>query len=209
MKKMDKKTYELIKKKHGGWASWAIWAMPEVWEGAGSRANMDDVSFFEDDQILTKLNPNIVLVALNFSIDVEDIFEKPFQNFHGGARARDYLIRLMLKDTPFWGAYMTDIIKRTPAKKSEKAMEIWKNDSKLRSFCIETFKQELKDIGAVDPYIVCLGTDVYKILKEHLPSNYTIAEPYSYHYSAWHIKDEKHIERMQEVIENMSGAKNL
>ena len=60
---MDKKTYKLIKKKHGGYASWAIWAIPKVWEGAGSRANMDDVSFFEDDQILTKLNPNIVLVA--------------------------------------------------------------------------------------------------------------------------------------------------
>ena len=116
---MDKKTYELIKKKHGGYASWAIWAIPEVWEGAGSRANMNDVSFFEDDQILTKLNPNIVLVALNFSIPVK--FEKPFQNFHGGARARDYLIRLILKDTLFWGAYMTDIIKHTPNKKSEKA----------------------------------------------------------------------------------------
>ena len=205
---MDKKTYELIKKKHGGYASWAIWAIPEVWEGAGSRANMNDVSFFEDDQILTKLNPNIVLVALNFSNDAE--FEKVFQNFHGEGRGCcDYLIRLMLKDTPFWGAYMTDIIKRTPAKKSEKAMEIWKNKPELRSRCIETFEQELKDIGAVDPYIVCLGTDVYKILKQHLPSNYTIAEPYSYHYSAWHIKDEKHLERIQEVIENYERSKEF
>ena len=40
---MDKKTYELIKKKHGGYASWAIWAIPEVWEGAGSRANMNEI----------------------------------------------------------------------------------------------------------------------------------------------------------------------
>ena len=205
---MDKKTYELIKKKHGGYASWAIWAIPEVWEGAGSRANMNDVSFFEDDQILTKLNPNIVLVALNFSNDAE--FEKDFQNFHGEGRGCcDYLIRLMLKDTPFWGAYMTDIIKGLPEKKSEKAMEIWKNDPPLRSSCIESFEQELKDIGAVDPYIVCLGSDVYKILKKHLPSNYTIAEPYSYHYSAWHIKDEKHIERIQEVIENYERSKEF
>ena len=104
---------------------------------------------------------------------------------------------------------MTDIIKHTPNKKSEKAMEIWKNDPKLRSSCIETFEQELKDIGAVDPYIVCLVSDVYKILKKHLPSNYTIAEPYSYHYSAWHIKDEKHIERIQEVIENYERSKEF
>ena len=205
---MDKKTYELIKKKYGGYASWAIWAMPEVWEGAGSRANMNDVSFFEDDQILTKLNPNIVLVALNFSIDVK--FEKKFQNFHGGGRGGgDYLIRLMLKDTSFWGAYMTDIIKDLPMKKSERAMEIWENDPALRSRSIESFEQELKDIGAVDPYIVCLGTDVYNILKKHLPSNYTIAEPYPYHYSAWHIKKEKHIERIQEVIENYERSKEF
>ena len=205
---MDKKTCELIKKKHGGYASWAIWAIPEVWEGAGSRANMNDVSFFEDDQILTKLNPNIVLVALNFLNDAE--FEKDFQNFHGEGRGCcDYLIRLMLKDTPFWGAYMTDIIKGLPEKKSEKAMEIWKNDPALRSSCIESFEQELKDIGAVDPYIVSLGTDVYKILKKHLPSNYTIVEPYPYHYSAWHIKKEKHLERIQEVIENYERSKEF
>ena len=113
----------------------------------------------------------------------------------------------MLKDASFWGAYMTDIIKHLPEKLSKKAMEIWKSKPQLRSRCIETFEQELKDIGVVNPYIVCLGTDVYKILKQHLPSNYKIAEPYPYHYSAWHIKKEKHIERMQEVIVNYERSK--
>ena len=59
---MNKDAYELSKKKYGYCASWAIWAD----EGKTPKSNMDDVSFFDDDQIHTKLNPDIVLLALNF-----------------------------------------------------------------------------------------------------------------------------------------------
>ena len=70
----------MSKKKYGYCASWAIWAD----EGKTPKSNMDDVSFFEDNQIHTKLNPNIILLALNFSKDIK--FENNFQNFHSGGK---------------------------------------------------------------------------------------------------------------------------
>ena len=45
----DKNTFELIKRKYGLHASWAIWDD----EGNTPKSNMDDLSFFEEDQIST------------------------------------------------------------------------------------------------------------------------------------------------------------
>ena len=113
---MDKNTFELIKSKYGLHASWAIWGE----EGNTPKSNMDDLSFFEDNQILSKLNPNIVLVGLNFS--VSGVVLKPFQNFHGQGGGA-FKIRYALKHTAFWGAYMTDIIKDFPEKESHNVMK--------------------------------------------------------------------------------------
>ena len=193
---MNKDAYELSKKKYGYCASWAIWAD----EGKTATSNMDDVSFFDDDQIHTKLNPNIVLLALNFSKDIK--FENKFQNFHSGGKGSGgaYKLRLMLKDTSFWGAYMTDIIKDLPEKDANKAYKIWKNDPVLRRKSLETFDQELKDIGSVNPLIVCFGGEVFEIAQEHLSSKYKniVKLP---HYSAY-ITIEKHIEGMHKIIED-------
>ena len=203
---MKKEAYELSKKNYGHCASWAIWALPEVWSGTGSRANMDDVSFFDDDQVHTKLNPNIVLLALNFSKKIT--FKNKFQNFHSGGKGSGgaYKLRLMLKDTSFWGAYMTDIIKDLPEKDANKAYKIWKNDPVLRRKSLETFDQELKDIGSVNPLIVCFGKNVFEIAQEHLSSKYkkiVEATHYSYRggkYKPW--SDEKSIEEMHKIIED-------
>ncbi len=46
---MDKNTFELIKRKYGLHASWAIWGD----EGNTPKSNMDDLSFFEEEKIST------------------------------------------------------------------------------------------------------------------------------------------------------------
>lgn len=190
---MKKEAYELAKKKYGYCASWAIWAD----EGKTPKSNMDDVSFFDDDQIHTKLNPDIVLLALNFSKDIK--FENNFQNFHGKGGGA-YKLRLMLKGTSFLGAYMTDIIKDLPEKDANKAYKIWKNDPVLRRKSLETFDQELKDIGSVNPLIVSFGGPASEIAHEHLSSKYKniVKMP---HYSAY-ITIEEQIEQMHKIIED-------
>ena len=74
---MDKIHFEKIKKLYGNYASWAIWAE----EGDKPKSNMDNLSIFEDKNILSQLNPNIILVGLNIS--KRDELNKPFENFHG------------------------------------------------------------------------------------------------------------------------------
>ena len=73
--KMDINKYNFIKNKYGLHASWAVWAE----EADKPKSNMGDLSVFDDENILQELNPNIVLVALNFS--VSGVVQKPFQNF--------------------------------------------------------------------------------------------------------------------------------
>ena len=74
---IDKNRFNFIKEKYGLHASWAVW----VNEGDTPKSNMGDLSIFEKDEILLKLNPNIILVGLNLS--VSGVVLNPFQNFHG------------------------------------------------------------------------------------------------------------------------------
>ena len=101
---MNKEQLDLIKKKYGHYASWAIWAG----EGDKSKSNMGDLSIFEDKNILSHLNPNIILVGLNIS--KRDEINRPFENFHGPLGGA-YKIRYAFKNSPYWGGYMTDVIK--------------------------------------------------------------------------------------------------
>ena len=195
---MDKNTFELIKSKYGLHASWAIWGE----EGNTPKSNMDDLSFFEEDQILSKLNPNIVLVGLNFS--VSGVVLNPFQNFHGQGGGA-FKIRYALKNTAFWGAYMTDIIKDFPEKESHNVMKYLRNNSDFIDKNIISFEEELKDIKADDPTILGFGNDSYDILQTNLGSKYNIIK--AMHYSHY-ISKENYREHMIGVIDDWNNNKH-
>ena len=144
---MDKKTFEFIKNKYGLHASWAIWAE----ESDTPTSNMEDLSVFEDRNILSELNPNIILVGLNFS--VAGVVQKPFQNFHGKGGGA-FKLRYALKGTPFWGSYITDIIKDFPQVDANNVMRYLRNNVSLVEENILTFEEEIKDIGSTNPLIV-------------------------------------------------------
>jgi hypothetical protein len=105
---IDQTKFEFIKKKYGYCASWAIWA--DV--GKKPKENVGDLRVFDiknNPGLLQQLNPNIILVGLNFS---RGIIKVPFANFHDArSEAMDFKIRYALSGSQFWGAYMTDIIK--------------------------------------------------------------------------------------------------
>jgi len=191
---MDKKTFEFIKNKYGLHASWAIWAE----ESDTPTSNMEDLSVFEDRNILSELNPNIILVGLNFS--VAGVVQKPFQNFHGTGGGA-YKLRYALKGTPFWGAYMTDIIKDFPEADSNNVMRYLRNNVSLVEENILTFEEEIKDIGSTNPLIVGLGGDAHKILKKHLGSKFNIIK--AMHYSHF-INKENYKEKIKPLINDYS-----
>ena len=104
-----------IKNKYGKCASWAIWAS----EGKNPTSNIGDLSVLDpatNENLLSLLNPNVIFVGLNLSRgDVKNDFE----NFHSSyGHAKDYKIRFAIKNSPYWGGYMTDIIKGYVKKES-------------------------------------------------------------------------------------------
>lgn len=104
---MDRATFERIKRKHGGHASWAVWAEPE----GTPRSNVGDLSVLDparNPALLGNLRNDVVMLGLNISRP----FTEAFRNFHNPNRGgRDFKIRHAFSGTPFYGAYMTDIIK--------------------------------------------------------------------------------------------------
>jgi len=104
---MDEKHYLEIVNKYGDFASWAIWQ--DV--GLKPKSNVGDLTIFDhvkNRELLGQLKPNVVMDGLNISRRVE----LPFGNFHDSRpQSQDYKIRYAFRDTKFYGAYMTDIIK--------------------------------------------------------------------------------------------------
>jgi len=196
---MDLIEYEKIKSKYGSMSSWAIWSD----QGENIKSNMGDISFFENPTITTLklLNPNIILVGLNISKHIP----KLFSNFHPDySSAQDYKTRYALKNTMFYGAYMTDIIKDFEEKVSGNLMKYLRKNKTFEKENIVKFEQELVDIGSNSPIIIAFGNDSYKILKRNF-KHYKIYKVS--HYSAF-INVDKYREEFKKLeIEILKGCK--
>ncbi|NIS68535.1 MAG: hypothetical protein GTO12_06150 [Proteobacteria bacterium] len=186
----DKNQFELIKKKYGHYASWALWAD----EGKKPKDNIGDVSILDIEKnkdVLKQIKPHIILVGLNISRRIE----KPLANFHDPRPyAMDYKIRYALKNTPYYGAYMTDIIKDFEQKISGKVMTYLKENKMFETTNIEMFREEVRDLQVSKPLIIAFGNDSYEILFKNLSSEYDIVKipHYSHQISKEKYKEEVH-----------------
>ena len=155
--------YNQIKKKYGKSASWAIWAE----EGDKPKSNISDLSVFDDDCIIEQLNPNYVFVGLNPS--VQDIDTNIWHNFHSKdtKRQNDYKLRYALKNTKYWGSYLTDLapdIKETNS-----------NKVSVSDINVKKFKEEIALLGT-KPVLIAMGDKVYKTLIDCLENTYNIVK---------------------------------
>ncbi len=192
---ITREKFDFIKKKYGQHASWAVWAK----QGTTPTSNMGNMSVLDPEinkNLLSELNPDIVLVALNFSIDIK---HEPWENFHKyRPHATDFRTRYALRDTPLWGAYMTDILKDYPEKDSNKVKAHLKKHPELEQQNITRFRQEISDIGASKPLLVAFGDIVYKILKQNLSNEFKIIKiP---HYANWGSNKEKYREQVKKIL---------
>ena len=190
---ITREKFDSIKKKYSRVASWAIWAH----EDEEPKSNMGDLTVLDPEinkNLLSELNPNVVLVGLNFS---EDVDHKPFENFHAGGKFQDYKTRYALRDSPYWGGYMTDIIKNHPEKKSDELVKYLKTHPDEVQSNVESFRQELRDIGAEKPKLVAFGNAVHDILKKNLPEFEIVKIP---HYTAWNYNNkDEYRKRVHEI----------
>lgn len=190
---VTREKFDFIKTKYGHFASWAIWAH----EGVTPKSNMGDLTVLDPEinkNLLSELNPNVVMVALNFSKNVK---HEPWGNFHSNRpMATDYKTRYALRGSNLWGAYMTDIIKDHPEKESGKVIEFLKHNKTIEEKNIEFFRQELRDIGSTNPLLVAFGNTVYDILKRYFTSEFKIIKiPHYAHF----IGKEKYREQVKTI----------
>ena len=164
---LDRKTYKLMKKKYGGVGSWAVWS-PQMDKGK-PKSNMGNMEWTKDEDYLCSiLNPRFVFVGLNLSNrhgKYSDI-KTPWVNFHSGnPHGNSFKLRFSLKDTPFWGAYMTDLIKDVIETDSKKVVPRLKKDKALLERNLKSFENEISYLGG-KPVLVALGKAVYDLLKD-------------------------------------------
>jgi hypothetical protein len=158
---IDIQQFENIKQKHGSYASWAVWA-----DATGKpKSNMGDVSHFKSESALSLLKNDIVMVGLNISRPVSE----PFINFHDpNPRANDFKIRYAFKDSAYYGAYMTDIIKFLEEVDSTNLMKYLKERPEIVEQSVRIFREEMQDLRAIAPVILAFGKDTHKLLSENL-----------------------------------------
>jgi len=169
--------FEEILGKYGEFASWAVW----VNEDKKPKSNIGDMSIFDlekNPNLLEILNPNVVMVGLNFS---RTIAKKAFVNFHDKRpQGQDYKIRYAFRGTEFYGAYMTDIIKDFEEKISGNVLAYLKSNRDFELNNVKLFEQEMKDLRCVNPLIIAFGNISYDILTKHFGSIYRIKKVMHY-----------------------------
>lgn len=162
-----------IKEKYGEVASWAVW----IKAGEKPKSNIGDMSVFDLDKnpdLLNLIHVDVIMVALNFARGKgEKTLSEDFKNFHdSNQRGQDYKIRYAFEWTPFYGAYMTDIIKNFVMLDSGDVKKYLKKNREFKLENIRNFEKELVEIGSVKPLILAFGTETYNILKEDLSPEY-------------------------------------
>jgi len=88
--------------------------------------------------------------------------------------ATDFKIRYALYGTPYWGAYMTDIIKDFEEKVSGKMVGFLKAHPDFERDNIKQLKAEIDVLGCSNPVLIAFGKDAERIARRNLGDEYSI-----------------------------------
>lgn len=163
---IGRSTFDLVKRRHGDHASWAVWAEPTD----RSKLNMGDLSVFDPDEnptLLEILRNDVVMLGLNLSAEMPE--PAPFRNFHCAGRCQDYKTRFAVAGTQYWGAYMTDLIKDRPMLEAKDLMGELRAHPSVVKENVEGLLAEFIDLGADRPTILTFGVDVTKLVEGQFP----------------------------------------
>ncbi len=164
---ISRETFNHIKEKHGPYASWAVWAEP----GAKPKSNMGDLTVLDADKnsaLLQTLRPEVVMLGLNLSTGQPPTFA----DFHPtGASGQDYKIRYAFTDTPYYGAYMTDIINGMICLKAADLMRYLATHPEVIAGSVKLLLEEFGDLNSGPPTIIAFGRSAHYLAATHLPAD--------------------------------------
>lgn len=193
---IDAERFDLIKRKHGAYGSWAVWAPPTT----SPKSNTGDLTVLDElanQALLETINPGVVMIGLNISRGFPD---RPFRNFHDpGAAAHDFKIRYAFHNTVFWGAYMTDVIKDFVEPVSGKLLDYLRGHPQVVHTHVNSLREELLDLGHPKPLILAFGRAAYELLADNLRAEAFSALVYVTHYSH-HISKEDYRDTVHQQI---------
>lgn len=197
---VNKKNFDMLKKEFGLCGSWTIWELP----GNTAKSNTGDMSWADDPKLHEKVGTGYVFVGLNWAgghgNQTKDGSIK-WKDFHSDyTYQNDYKLRYALMDTPYWGSYITDIIKYYPETDSSKVSSLVKKHPDIARENIKRFERELLLLGDPSPILVALGGASYEILKQYLGSKYTIAQIKHYSYT---ISKENYRKEVLDVLDSV------
>ncbi len=197
---ISRERFDDVKAKWGAYSSWAVWK--RIGPGDAPKKDMGDLSILDPDKnpaLLESLNPNIVLLGLNAASRA--IASESWVNFHDSRSvANDFKIRFALKETPYWGAYMTDVLVGLHETDSAKVSSWIKHNSLGVDEQVARLESELVDIGAVDPLVVAFGGLAHDVLRVRLGKKYRIVKVTHY---AHQVGKEEY---RDEVLRVLDGA---
>ena len=132
---------------------------------------MGDLNVLDPDRnpaLLGMLRSDVVMVGLNLSRDRP----APFGNFHDAkAEGQDYKIRFAFTGTPFYGAYMTDIIKGVVMLKAGDLMRFLAANQHVVAESVERLLEEFDDLKSESPTVIAFGGSAHLLAAKHLPAN--------------------------------------
>jgi hypothetical protein len=199
---VNRETFDRIKEKHGLHASWAVWSKPD----GKPKSNMGYFPVLDPDQnpaLLGMLRSDVVMLGLNLSTGQPP----PLGNFHPvSSRGNDYKIRFAFTGTPFYGAYMTDIIKRVRMLRARDLMRYLAANQQCVDENIECLLEEFDDLKSEPPTVIAFGVNAHQLAAKHLPANRYSRLVHVTHYSAF-ISQADYRERVRSELGCIEGLR--
>ena len=197
---VDRETFDRIKLKHGGYASWAVWA-PTTGRAKSGIGDLDVLDPDRNPTLLETLRNDVVMLGLNLARDRP----RPLGNFHDfRGRAQDFKIRYAFAGTPYYSAYMTDLIKEVVELKASNAVRQFKESALLVGRNLQVLFDELTDLRCNAPTIIAFGGDVYRLARDIVPANQYSHLVRVRHYSDYSRSKEEYRE---EVLADLASAR--
>jgi hypothetical protein len=132
----------------------------------------------KNPSLLETLNPNVIMVGLNFS---RSMAGETFANFHDKRpQGQDFKIRYAFRGTEYYGAYMTDIIKDFEEIISGNVLKYLNENEEFELMNIRLFEQEILDLKCPNPILIAFGNITYDLLYKHFGQKYRIKKVMHY-----------------------------
>src|SRR5712692_3436331 len=199
---IDRDSFDRIKQRHGGYASWAVWADASD----NPKSNIGDMRILDPDAnpaLLQTLRNDVVMIGLNIS----RTFSEPFRNFHDpSSKANDFKIRHAFANTAYYGAYMTDIVKHVEMVESTSLMHYLTENPSVVGRNIENLLAELVDLQCARPTILAFGTAAHGLVANNVPSKAYSRLVRLTHYSHRIRKEEYRQTVLRQIGEEATGA---